>query len=423
MSRPRLLFLAQTLPYPPDGGVHIRTFHVLRHLARTFEVDALFFYRRAARSGSNGIAESAGELRRYASVDVFPIPQEEWLARRIWDHVRSVIRHRPYTLYAYESRAFRSTLGRRLRDSDYDLVHVDSLDLSGYLPLLSGLPVVCAHHNVESELLARRADSTSNRLAKGYLRHQAGLLAREEERWCPRVAMNVIVSERDRRTLEERIPNACYTVVPNGVDVAQYRPTEGEKAGMVFVGGSNWFPNRDALDHFTRDILPLVRTRKPEAGVKWVGETPTRLRRKVERRHRIEMTGYVEDIRPHVGPAACYVVPLRVGGGTRLKILDAWAMGKAVVSTSQGCEGLEASDGRNILIRDEPEAFAEAVCRVLSDPGLRERLGREARRTAERLYSWEVIGERMNRTYRGLLEESPQESVGMSTRVGGAIRK
>lgn len=410
MSQGKLLFLAQTLPFPPDGGVHIRTYHLLRILSDAFEVDALCFYRRAARSTSHSVEQRVQELRAYASVEAFPIPQEESRARRVWDHARSVIRRRPYTVFAYESDRFHQNLNRLLGEGDYDIVHVDSLDLSGYLSELAAHTIVCGHHNVESELLGRRAATASNPLYSAYLRHQSELLAREEERWCPRVKLNVTVSERDRRILKKRVPGARCSVVPNGVDVDYFRPKPGDQAGIVFVGGCTWFPNRDALDYFAFDILPLIRARMPDVPVRWVGRADDSLRKHFKREHDIEMTGYVEDIRPHVTSAACYVVPLRVGGGTRLKILDAWAMGKAVVSTSQGCEGLEAADGRNILIRDDPEAFSKAVCQVLEEPELRRRLGREARATAEELYSWEAIGREMVRCYRGLTAPDGREA-------------
>jgi glycosyltransferase involved in cell wall biosynthesis len=172
---------------------------------------------------------------------------------------------------------------------------------------------------------------------------------------------------------------------------------------VVFVGGLEWFPNHDALRHFCEDILPRVRAAGHDVPVRWVGRAPEPTRRAYRTQHNVELTGYVEDIRPLVRNAACYVVPLRVGGGTRLKILDAWAMGKAVVSTSIGCEGLAAEDGRNILIRDDPDGFAQAVCAVLQDEALQRRLGAEGRRTVERLYEWERIGESLLTSYTSLL--------------------
>lgn len=423
-SRPRLLFLAQVVPHPPDGGVKIRTHHVLRLLSREFEIDALCFHRRSTRQGAGDLEESVAALHELAdSVEAFAIPQERSRTRFAWDHLRSVIRRRPYTVYSYESKSYLARLREMAGSGAHDIVHVDSLDLSRYLPELPDVPVVCAHHNVESELLRRRGESADFPPTGAYLNLQADLLAREEARWCPEVDLNVTVSDRDRRTLEERIPDAEYLVVPNGVDTDAFRPAApdaaGSESGIVFVGGCTWFPNRDALEHFASDVLPLVRERHPDVAVRWVGRADEETRREYRREHGIEMTGYVDDIRPHVHRSACYVVPIRVGGGTRLKILDAWAMGKAVVSTSQGCEGLEARDGENILVRDSADAFAAAVDRVLTDVDLRERLGRSARETAEEIYSWEVIGEEMTGAYRRLAATGNRDEVGHDVPVRG----
>ena len=168
---------------------------------------------------------------------------------------------------------------------------------------------------------------------------------------------------------------------------------------MVFVGGTNWFPNRDALDFFCEQILPHVQAGGAHVPARWVGSASAEQRRSYRERYGVELTGYVDDVRPFMRDAACHIVPLRAGGGTRLKILNAWAMGMAVVSTSIGCEGLAVVDGENILIRDDPRDFANAVLEVLESEALRRRLGERGRATTERLYSWDVIGQDMIETY------------------------
>jgi len=403
-QRPRLLFLCQSLPYPPDGGVNIRTYHVLRLLAREFEIDALCFYRRSDRVNREAVEAGLGGLRPFARVEAFPIPQELHRGRLLWDHARSLATGRAYTLYAYDSAAFRARVRELLATRRYALAHVDSLDLATYLPMLEGLPVVCVHHNIESLLLDRRARSERSMWRRAYLTLQARLLARVERAWCRRVALNVVVSEADRRTLVRMVPGAPVGVVPNGVDVTAFRPESGRDEGLVFVGGSNWFPNRDALEHFCHDVLPHIRRRCGEGvPVRWVGRCGGDDIQHYRDRYGVELTGYVNDVRAFVRDAACYVVPMRVGGGTRLKILDAWAMGKAVVSTAIGSEGLAVAEGVNILTRNRPEDFAEAVRTVLADKDLRTRLGRNARDTAERHYSWDVVGSGMLRAYRDLV--------------------
>jgi len=231
-------------------------------------------------------------------------------------------------------------------------------------------------------------------------------MLREERRWCPKVSLNLTVSQEDESALQQRACGAAVLVVPNGVDTGDFEPAYGGDDGIVFVGGYTWFPNRDGMEYFAKQILPMIREKDPTAEIRWVGRAPEDVILSYRNDFGIEMTGYVRDIRPHVTPAACFIVPLRVGGGTRLKILDAWAMGKAIVSTSQGCEGLDCVDGENILIRDSPKAFSDAVIQVLSDPELRVRLGRAGRETAEAKYDWERIGVQMLAAYDALLPSS-----------------
>lgn len=397
MPKPSLLFLCQTLPYPPDGGAAIRAYNVLRLLARDFDVTALCFYRRATTPDRAG---SVAVLRTIASlVEAFPIDQEHDRMRLAWDHARSLLTARSYTVYAYESTAFRAALVAHLSRTRFDVVHMDSLDLSAYLPLLRDIPVVVGHQNVESALLRRRAAQESRALRRRYLRVQAWLTEREERRWLPRAALNVAVSDGDARDLAALAPSTRIAVIPNGVDVESFAPAPGvQKSGIAFVGGMSWFPNADAMEYFAKDILPLIRARDHAVTVTWVGRaSPSDIERFA--RVGIRLTGHVDDIRPFVYSAACYVVPLRIGGGTRLKILDGWALGKAIVSTSIGCEGLDAVDGKNILVRDDPQSFAAAIMTVLRDSGLRTSLERNGRRTAEQRYSWEVIGETLRPMY------------------------
>jgi polysaccharide biosynthesis protein PslH len=406
MTRRSLLFLSQTLPYPPHSGVKIRTYHILRILAKEFETTALCFFRSKSGGADQVVKDSLAALGEFASIEAFPIPQEHSRGRLAWDHLRSIAMRRTYTVFSYESRPYRARLEKIMSQHSFDLVHADSLDLSAYFPTVAGLPLVCVHHDAQSTLLRRRADHQQNPLMRLYLRTQAKLMAEEERRWCPRVNLNVAVSSVDQQAMQALAPGSRFAVVPNGVDVDFFRPQNNltPQHGLVFVGGVNWFPNRDALHYFRDEILPVLRARGLSEPVTWVGRASAE---EIEEfgagEGAINITGYVPDIRPYVHSAACYIVPIRAGSGTRIKILDAWAMGKAVVSTSIGCEGLAAVDGQNILIRDTPAEFVDAVELVLKNPDLRQTLGEQARRTAEEHYSWKAIGERMVEQYRALL--------------------
>ena len=414
-TQPRLLFLCHWLPYPPDSGVTIRSFHLLRSLARTYRVTALCFSRR--KEGvfqRQNLAQRLDALRPLAEIEAFTVPQEHSVWRLAWDHLRSVALDRVYTAFAYDSPKVSARIVDLARTRGFDLIHMDHIALARYLPLLGDVPVVCGHHNIESALLKRRAQVERASLRRAYLRHQANLMEREERSACTRCRLNIVVSDADRDELGRIAPEAKSAVVPNGVDIEAFRPGTGRDEGVVFVGGLDWLPNRDALQYFCDEILPRVRAPGVVTPVRWVGVAADEARRQFHNRYAVELTGYVTDVRDYVRDAACYVVPLRVGGGTRLKILEAWAMGKAVVSTSIGCEGLAAEDGRNILIRDDPASFAQAVRDVLRDETFRRRLGAEGRRTVERLYSWERIGESLRNLYISL-HRSPTNGAAAAT--------
>lgn len=397
----RLLVLSQTFPYPPTGGVTLRTYNVLRQLAEEYEITLLAFDRKRRPASQKVPCRDMEEMERIARTHVFKVPQHVSSVRFVSDHLRSIASRRVFTVYRLNSAGFKAELAHQLSVWKPDLIHLDSLDLSAVLPQLPLARVAVTHHNVESELLERRAQIEDSGVRKAYFKLQSGFQQAEEQRWCPHVALNVTVSDRDAAELERRAGGGTYVTAPNGVDIDFFTPGEvrsDEQSGVAFVGGTTWFPNRDALEYFAQDMLPMLARIVGGVRVNWIGRaTPEEI--SSYRELGIEMTGFVDDIRDFVRPAACFVLPFRVGGGTRLKLLDAWAMGKAVVSTSQGAEGVKAVDGVNILIRDNPADFVRAVAEVLVDKNLRQRLGRGARETAEQFYNWDRIGAGLRAAY------------------------
>ena len=407
-ARPRVLFLSQCLPYPPHSGVANRTFNILRQLQAAYDVDLVAFSRvfhqpdRAARE----TAEEA--LRKVIAfvAEATPIPNEQSAPRKIWDHLRSLLSGRAYTYYQYHSRRFATRLHAVLRARRPDLVHLDSLDFHRWLPELPHVPVTCTHHDIESELLRLRARRLDQAVLRQYVLLQAARVQRLERELCARFALNVVMSEIDGQRLRALAPGATTTVVPNGTDTEYFRPNgAGSVTGRVaFVGPTYSHPNRDAVEFLLREIWPRVRAADRSTTLQLIGRNTPQDQARYAAEPGVSALGYLPDIRPPLAEARCCVVPIRIGGGTRLKILDAWAMGKAVVSTSVGCEGLDAVEGENILIRDAPDAIAGAVLEVLRDARLRSHLERSGRRTATETYSWEAVGQRIRSAYDGLLD-------------------
>ena len=421
-DRPRLLFLAQSLPFPPHSGVAVRTYNILRELQRDFEVDLVAFSRRGHQPDA-AARDAARDTLRAALTHVAeptPVPNEGSGIRRAWDHLRSVVSGRAYTYYEYQSDDFDRELRRSLLERPPALVHLDSLDLHGLLPRLPSVPVACTHHDIDSALLRSRARWIGSEPRRRYLELQAGRVERVERAITPHLALNVLTSETDARRLLALAPGAATVVIPNGTDTDYFRPTGAPSLDgrVVFVGPTHAYPNRDAVEWMLEAIWPLIRGADPAASLRLVGRSAPELRARYDAVPGVTTLGQVPDLRPALSEARCCVVPIRIGGGTRLKILDAWAMGRAVVSTTIGCEGLAAVDGGNILVRDTPESFAEAVRTVLCDPALRERLERNARRTAEEHYGWAVIGERLRRSYGALIGAT---GTGMLPRVSRRV--
>jgi glycosyltransferase involved in cell wall biosynthesis len=406
-ARPRLLFLAQCLPYPPHSGVAARTYNVLKQLQEAYDIDLVAFYRinhQPNRAALDAAREALGRVADFVA-DPAPIPNEHSPLRNLWDHMRSVISGRVYTYYEYDSRAFAQRLRAVLRARPPDLVHMDSLDLHRWLPELPEVPIACTHHDIDSELLRSRARRLEHALLRNYLRLQADRSERVARQLCPGFALNIMMSEMDAGRLQTLAPSAATLVVPNGTDTEYFRPNGAKSVPgrVVFVGPTFNFPNKDAVEFLLSDIWPRIRGADRATSLRLIGRNAPADQSRYAAQSGVTPLGHVADVRPALAEANCCVVPIRVGSGTRIKILDAWAMGKAVVSTSIGCEGLDAMDGANILIRDTADDIADAVLEVLSDATLRSRLERNARRTATETYSWNVVGKQIRSAYDELL--------------------
>ena len=417
--RRRLLFLSQCLPFPAHSGVTRRTRHILKELQRSFDVTLVAFSRRDHQPDDMALATATQNLRLELSEVLAPIPigSDRSLRRKIRNHLRSVLSKEPYIFYEYDDASFSRELRDALDRTEPDLIHLDSLDLYGWLDSLPPAPTTCTHHNIESELLRRQAHHFPNVLGRRYMRYQADLVEKVERRLAPSFDLNVMTSDVDANRLRTLAPTARTAVIPNGVDTDFFQPAPLARmipGRVVFLGPTYMFPNRDAVEFFLADVWPAVRRKRPDSTLNLVGKVSDENKARFERSPGVACTGHVPDVRRYLAEAAVSIVPIRVGGGTRLKILDAWAMGKAVVSTAVGCEGLNTVDGENILIRDDPADFADAVIRVLSDEELRNSLGEAGRRTAERFYSWAALGTQLVTCYDRLIRSRSCDTAAIS---------
>jgi glycosyltransferase involved in cell wall biosynthesis len=278
----------------------------------------------------------------------------------------------------------------------------------GYYALPAGVPTVLVQHNVESDLLHCYSQRERSPLRRAYNWLEYVKYRADEQQICRSASLIMSVSELDRRAMQSWGGLPPCVVIPNGVDTTYFTPDMGtheaeQSAGVVFTGTMNYSPNVEAMLYFADQIWPLIRTQVPGATLSIVGHAPPREILQLSDLPNVTVTGSVPDVRPYLGAAQVVVVPLRIGSGTRLKILEALAMGRAVVSTSLGYEGLDLEEGRHLLVADEPAAFAARVTELLRDPARRAALGREGRRQVEETYDWRVIGLRLEATLRELV--------------------
>jgi len=366
------------------------------------------FSRKNHQENRAAIEDAANSLARYGVRVVHgePIGSEQSPTAKIRAHIGSLISGRAYTAHEYHSPTLRAALETYLNNNLPQLIHLDSLDLYSWMPNLPpGPPITCTHHSIESELLRLRSSHVESRLLRRYLSLQADRVELVERRICPTFDLNLMMSDLDGSRLRDLAPGSQTRTIPNGVDVEQLRPsaTPPVEGRVAFLGPTYMFPNRDAIDFLLDGIWQRILASVPSARLDLVGKVGDKEAVEFSGIDGVSCSGFVSDLAEHLAHVTCCVAPLRVGGGTRLKILDYWALGKAVVSTTVGCEGLDAQDGTNILIRDDPEEFADAVTSVLKDEDLRRRLEQNARETAVEIYSWEKVGDSLRQVYTSLI--------------------
>lgn len=404
-----ILFLSQIVPYPPHGGVLQRGYNLLREASRHARLHLLAFVHPDVLRTAEAVESSRVALTQIcASVEFFPLWAKGGIVPKAAAIGSALVSTRPFGEIAHRSATYRQRVRDIVRSEPPSVIHVDTVALAQFVDPAWSIPKVLTHHNVESSLMARRARVQSNWLARRVLLREAAKLEEVERRASADFDVNIMMSDADAATLRASVPKARTIVVPNGVDTAYFTPVSDgadEQPSLIYTGGLNMFANRDAVLHFLSNIWPLIKQRSPQVRFVAIGQDPPReLREFALRDPNVVVTGFVDDIRPHVRRAAVYVVPLRVGGGTRLKVLDAMAMGKAIVSTSIGCEGLAVNDGEHLRKADTADEFAATVAGLLQDQPARRALGAAARALVEREYAWPISGERLMESYRAAVE-------------------
>jgi sugar transferase (PEP-CTERM/EpsH1 system associated) len=408
----RILWLNAGLLLPLDKGGKLRTWHLMRHLARQHEITYLSFADPdTTPADREGMRDVCAHLQIVPRTD----PPKGSVAFYA-DAAAHLLDPLPYAAAKYRSAAYADLLRHALEVTAFDLIVCDFLVPAVNMPASLPCPAVVFTHNVEAEIWRRHYESQTNPIKKLLYRQQWRRMLRFEQQTLARFDRVLAVSDIDARTFERLYPDALSAppiTVATGVDTEFFAPRipapgspipDPGAQRLVFTGSMDWIPNEDAMTHFCRDILPRIRAEEPDVTVTIVGRAPTPAVRRLAEIDGVEVTGRVDDVRDYIERAAAYIVPIRIGGGTRLKIFEAMAMGKAVVSTTVGAEGLPVTDGADVVIADEPAAFASAVVTVLRDPARRRRLEQAARELVVTHYDWSAVA--------GQLEQALADTAG-----------
>ncbi len=393
----RILFVAPKIPWPATDGGRIAIYELVRHITERGHQAAFLGF---------GSPQSADELCAHASLLwARAVPHDT--ATRPVSALANLFSPLPYTAAKYKSGAMADAIRSALQEELFDLVQLENTHMGHYLGLVQrqNKPAVLRLHNVESLLAARYARTVPPPLS-WYVALQAERMYRFEARVCEQASLCLAITEEDAERVRRMAPDAQVAVSPAGVDLERFSPKlmSEEPGTVVYVGSLNWPPNADSVRWFRTEIWPRILKEEPTAHWIIVGkDPPTDILRWPEEDRSITVTGFVEDIRPDLNRGSVVIVPLRSGGGMRLKILEAMASGKPVVSTPLGAEGIPARSGEEIVLAPPDRTFAVEVVRLLRQDSERKRIGKAARAWVER-FGWNRIADALEREYASLLE-------------------
>jgi polysaccharide biosynthesis protein PslH len=398
-TKMRVLQLAPRVCWPLDTGAKLRNYHLARVLSSDARVTLLAF----------GDSSSNAELRDVYD-EVVTVPRGSGYS--LGKLLRGAVGRTPLPLLNYTSQEMTKAVSRLFTQKEFDVVQVESIHLMNYLRTIRASSkralVICDWHNIESELMQRYSEQEPSAPRRAYARRTARLMKDLEQRALSEFDAHIAVSERDAEALRSVNLSAKVFVIENGVDSSYYEPDgsgSNTRNRIVFVGSMDYHANVEGVVKFARNVWPAVHQQKPELVFTIVGKDPAPAVRELSSINGVEVTGSVDDVRRYYREAVAAVVPLNVGGGSRLKILEAMAAGVPVVSSTLGAEGLDVRDGENILIANAEDRLTKAVIDLVNDEKLRARLVSGGHALVGERYDWTRLGAKLSACYRHLLSE------------------
>ncbi len=411
----KILWLSHLVPYPPKGGVLQRSYNLVRETCKYHDLTLLAFIqtdliKSRLKDKESGLAEAREHLSQFCDRVIFvEIPCETITYGKFILALKSLLTRDPYTVNWLKSKHMFDAIRKECSITEYDLIHFDTISLGPYINEFPNTLKVLDHHNIESHMMLRRATQETNLLKKIYYHIEGRKLLQYEKDIYPKFQSHLTCSVLDSDRLYEIDHSLDIVDIPNGVDIDYFYPQGGNEteSHLVFAGSLSWYPNKDAMLFFAKEIWPLLRKKSANIVMNVVGSSPpSELLEIASKDKNFRVHGFVDDVREYISSASIYVCPIRDGGGTKLKILDAFAMGMATVSHPVACEGISAHDGINVLFASTPDEFTHKIMALMQDKELRNQLGTNARKTATDEYAYTGIGRRLSEHYMRIVKNN-----------------
>ena len=398
-----ILWLSHLLPYPPKGGVLQRSYNLIKETSKRHNITLLAFNQRNLCSSADDLEEGIHHLRQFCNViEVMPIETEASTFSKIKLLTKGLLPGRTYTVSWLESQAYKEKLSEVLASEKFDAIHADTISLAPYVMHLKGYKKVLNHHNIESLMMLRRAENETNILKKIYFFQEGKKLISYERKACKEFDLNVTCSDLDAERLNNIVSGIRSMGIPNGVDLDYFSPLDLpiKQKSIVFAGGLSWYPNLDAMTFFLTHVWPKLVQEIPDVSMTIIGRSPPAWMLQLQDKYKnLRVTGFVDDVRPYIAEAYLYVCPIRDGGGTKLKVLDALAMGKLLIANPIACEGISVENMKNVIFAATPDEYISTIKEAFANPELAQALARNAHELIKARYNFKSIGESLSNAF------------------------
>lgn len=398
--QPKILMLTPYLPYPPVSGGRMRSYNLIKQLSQTHHITLICFGRPEER------AFDLDPMRQYCELIVIDRPPSPSVKQAA---LLSLTTLKPITMRLYQTPAMRQKIVELLIAEKFDVIHVESFYMLQNLPANVSVPVLLSEPAIEYIAWWRHAKSSNSWLQRPGIALEALKMRFFEPRIWRQADMLGAMSSIDAAIIQKAAPQVKTMLAPNGVDTDYFQPVptiSRQAANAIFMGDYKYFPNADAIDYFIDEIMPLIRQKRPDFTLTILGKDPHPKWQTLSQdpTSGLIVTGMVDDTRPYLTQATLFACPLRSGSGTRFKLMEALACGLPVVSTSIGCEGLNAQHNHHMLIADTPQDFADAVCRLIEHPATGQELAANGRAWVVENHAWQHSVSLLAAAYQALIQ-------------------